>query len=227
MKSDVYRQVWFLDQLTKSEFFHQKLHEWRMLSVASALDAFKGESLEWDLTDLGVSESAWKKVIHRGIKPVTVFAHPEVLTSVPGATAYYRMLSMASQKSMARVGLAVSQYETASVIPDRAIACELSRHLNQIISRLIEFDEQIDAREFDLWRGMAAGTQAQGSWQNIKGTRVETVVKGLIQRRLREREWSVQEAEDGTQMKLSDGRAVIFADEPDIAFYKGDVIKEG
>jgi hypothetical protein len=56
---------------------------------------------------------------------------------------------------------------------------------NQIISRLIELDETIDAREFDLWRGMAAGSQAQGSWQNAKGAKFEVTVKGIIQKRIR------------------------------------------
>jgi len=34
MTSSSERQAWLLDQLTKSEFFHQKLHEWGMLEVA-------------------------------------------------------------------------------------------------------------------------------------------------------------------------------------------------
>lgn len=225
MISDSSRQTWFLDQLTKSEFFHQKLHEWKMLSVAEAIEAFKGETLEWSLADLGISQSAWNRVIHRGIKPVTVFAHPEVLMSIPGSTGYYRMLSMVSQKSMARVGLGVNAYEIGTSVPDRTTAEQIARHLNQIISRLIEFDEEVSAREFDLWRGMAAGTQAQGSWQNAKGERTEALVKGLIQRRLRERNWVVAESEDGRQMDLSDGRRVMFGDEPDIAFYKGGQIR--
>lgn len=225
MNRDSSHQTWFLDQLTKSEFFHQKLHEWKMLSVAEAIEAFRGETLEWSLPDLGISQSAWNRVIHRGIKPVTVFAHPEVLISIPGSTGYYRMLSMVSQKSMARVGLGVNAYETGTSVPDRATAEQIACHLNQIISRLIEFDEEVSAREFDLWRGMAAGTQAQGSWQNAKGERAEALVKGLIQRRLRERNWVVAESADGRQMDLSDGRRVTFGDEPDIAFYKGGRIR--
>ncbi|MCX7854381.1 MAG: XcyI family restriction endonuclease [Anaerolineae bacterium] len=225
MISESSHQTWFLDQLTKSEFFHQKLHEWRMLSVAEAIESFRGETLEWDLPNLGISPSAWNKVIHRGIKPVTVFAHPEVLMCIPGSTGYYRMLSMVSQKSMARVGLGVNAYETGASVPDQMTAGQIASHLNQIISRLIEFDEEVSAREFDLWRGMAAGTQAQGSWQNAKGERVEALMKGLIQRRLRERGWVVTESADGRRMELSDGRQVIFGDEPDIAFYKGGRIR--
>lgn len=225
MTPDPRHETWFLDQLTKSEFFRQKLHEWRILSVAESVEAFKGDTLEWNLLDLGISQTAWNKVIHRGIKPVTVFAHPEVLRSISGSTGYYRMLSMVLQKSMARVGLTVNTYETGQSAPDQATARRIARHLNQIISRLIEFGEEVNVREFDLWRGMAAGTQAQGSWQNVKGERVETLVKGLIQRRLRERRWVVTESVDGGRMELSDGRVVTFGDEPDVAFYKGGQIR--
>ena len=225
MRSELGHQSWLLDQLTKSEFFHQKLHEWRMLSVAEAVEGFRGETLQWNLTDLSISTSAWNKIIHRGIKPVTVFAHPEVLMGIPGATGYYRMLSMVSQKSMARLGLAVNAYETGRSVPDPITASQIARHLNQIISHLIEFDEHVYAREFDLWRGMAAGTQAQGSWQNIKGERVETLVKGLIRRRLHERGWVVTESADDRLIELSDGRVVMLGDEPDIAFYKAERIR--
>lgn len=196
-----------------------------MLPVAKAIEAFRGETLEWGLSDLGISQLAWNKVIHRGIKPIAVFAHPEVLMRIPGSTGYYRMLSMVSQKSMARMGLSVNTYEAGLSVPDKAAAEQIARHLNQIISRLIEFDEEVSAREFDLWRGMAAGTQAQGSWQNAKGEQVEVLVKGLVQRRLREQGRVVRESADGRQMDLSDGRRVTFGDEPDIAFHKGEKIQ--
>lgn len=221
MSSNFYAQTWFVDQLTKSAFFHLKLHEWRMLEVAEAIDAFKGETLTWDLSTLGISESAWNKVIHRGIKPVTIFAHPEVLMNIPGSIGYYRMLAMVSQKSMARMGLSVNAYELGESLPNQEAAEQIARHLNRIISHLIEWDKEINAREFDLWRGMTAGAQAQGSWQNAKGEQVETMVKNLIQQRLREQGWVKEESLEGRQMKLSDGRQVTFGSEPDVAFYKG------
>lgn len=223
MKSDRL-QAWFLDQLTKSEFFHQKLHEWRMLPVAKEIGQVRGEELDWDLSALGISETAWKKVIHKGIRPVTVFAHPTVLMTIPGAVGYYRMLSMVSQKSMARIGIPVKVYEAAAVVSDRKTAEKIAYHLNQVIGRLIDLDEEIDSREFDLWRGMAAGTQAQGSWQNAKGVRAETLFWGLIQRRLCEKGWVTVETAERT-FKLRDERVVIFGDEPDVAFYKANRIR--
>lgn len=218
-------RAWTLDQLTKSEFFHQKLHEWGMLEIARQIEQVRGETLEWNSKQLAISSKAWDKIVHRGIKPVLVFAHPQILRSLPRAVSYYRMIAMVSQKSMNRVGLSVARYEHSNIMPDEATPQIIARHLNKIISHLIEADEQIDAREFDLWRGMAAGSQAQGSWQNAKGAHIELVVKGLLQRRLRERQLVSTEATDGTRMGLLDNRTVIFADEPDVAFYKHNRIE--
>ncbi|MEB3340894.1 hypothetical protein [Okeania sp.] len=49
------RQAWVLDQLAKSELFHQKLHEWEMLEIADKIEEAKGETWEWNLQNLGIS----------------------------------------------------------------------------------------------------------------------------------------------------------------------------
>ncbi len=216
------KQAWAIDQLAKSEFFHQKLHEWGMLEIATLIDQVEGEDLVWENAQLGISSKAWARVIHRGIKPVTVFAHPHVLLNVPRAVSYYRMLAMVSQKSMARVGLTTASYEGHYALPGEQNAIVLSAHLNKILSALIEADESIAPREFDLWRGMAAGSQAQGSWNNTKGDRIEVVVRGVLQRRIREKRLAVAESDDQSQFELEDGRMAVFADEPDFALYEGD-----
>ena len=64
--------------------------------------------------------------------------------------------------------MSINKYEKGKRQLAGEIALHISKHLNKIVSILIEHDEKIDAREFDLWRGMAAGSQAQGSWQNTK-----------------------------------------------------------
>ncbi len=103
------KRSWSIDQLAKSEFFHQKLHEWELIKVAEQIDEIKGENLNWE--DLEISDKAWNKVIHRGIKPIIVFAHPDVLVNVSCSTGYYRMLAMVSQKSMNQVGISTVRYE--------------------------------------------------------------------------------------------------------------------
>lgn len=223
--SETRKQSWLLDQLTKSEFFHQKLHSWALLATAKEIEAVKGETIDWNHTQLNISAKAWNRIIHRGVKPVIVFAHPNILQTIPRATAYYRMLAMVSQKSMNQIGLPTFAYENGR-LPSPEVALNLTQRLNQIISVLVESDEALDPREFDIWRGMAAGSQAQGSWQNKKGQRMESVVAGLIQRRLQDKQWQVNmPVENPNRFTLHDGRVVEFADEPDIAFYQtGEII---
>ena len=180
--------------------------------------------MDWDLQPLGISKEAWDKVIHRGIKPVIVFAHPDLLNSISGSTGYYRMLSMVSQKSMNQVGLSVTRYESGKVNPSHEASLAISCHLNRIISQLVELAEKIDPREFDLWRGMAAGTQAQGSWQNTKGNKAEVIINGILQQRIRESGLVSEESDNGKRLQLTDGRIVEFSDEPDIAIYRSGKI---
>jgi len=221
------KQVWTLDQITKSTFFHQKLHEWGLLEIASELEQIKGEELKWNINKLNITSKAWNKIIHRGIKPVRVFAHPQVLLENPKRVSYYRMLAMVSQKSMSKVKLNVIKYEMGRVGLDRKTALALSRHLNRIISTLIEHDKEIDSREFDIWRGMCAGSQAQGSWQNIKGDRSEIVIKDLIRKRLIDEGLVVRKKIHGKveELELNDGRKFVLAGEPDVGVYSGNMIQ--
>ena len=218
------QDAWSLDQLAKSEFFHQKLHEWGLVQIAYQIESIKGETLTWDFLALGISQKSWDKVIHRGIKPIVVFAHPYVLHTVPRSVGYYRMLAMVSQKSMNRIGLATARYEETSITPNPTVAQAIAHRLNALISSLIENDEEVDEREFGLWRGMAAGSQAQGSWQNTKGDTVEALIKTMLRRRLRDRQLVVEETSSDSRMMLKDGRIVALADEPDIGVYLGERI---
>lgn len=228
MPSSLKKEAWSLDQLTKSVFFHQKLHEWKMVEVTDAIEDIKGENLNWNLASLKISQSAWDKIIHRGIKPITIFAHPEILTSLPRSVSYYRMLSMVSHKSMNQIGLPSSIYENDRVLPNSEKALAIAQRLNDIISSLIEADEQIDAREFIMWRGMAAGSSAQGSWQNAKGDKAEIVIKGMLKRELRENNLLVQDNDEDetnhSQFMLNDNRVVEFRAEPDIAIFENGII---
>lgn len=226
MKSNIEKN-WIIDQITKSEFFHQKLHEWGLIEIAYELERIKGENFDWDLGNLSISPNAWDKIIHRGIKPVLVFAHPDVLNQNPNRISYYRMLAMVSQKSMARVGLDSKKYEEEGRSLDCNVALNVSRHLNKIVSILIEHDEKVNEKEFDLWRGMAAGSQAQGSWQNMKGSRAEVVIKEFIEKKVKEKELILEEIIHGKTktFRLKDARTMILGSEPDIGVYKGEVIE--
>lgn len=144
-----------LSHVAKTAFLRQRLHDF--LALATKIDEIEGEKLDWNFGLLGISAQAWNKVIHQGIKPVIIFAHPVVLKTVPGSVSYYRMVSMMSQKSMEWTRLKADGYELDQAPPDEKRAFAISKHLNRMMSCLVEVDEKIDALEFDLWRGMAAG----------------------------------------------------------------------
>lgn len=228
INSDINYKAWYIDQLAKSEFFHQKLHEWKLVEIAEQLEAIQGENLTWDKFTLCISENAWNKVIHRGIKPVIVFAHPEILQTILGSTAYYRMLAMVSQKSMNQIGGSVTNFETGTKFPDKEKAEFLASHLNQIISHLIETDEKLNAREFDIWRGMSAGSQAQGSWQNAKGEQAEILLRGIIEKRINGKDLAKEITAIGlptTKIALKNGKIISFSSEPDISILEDGLIQ--
>jgi len=215
-------QTWKLDQLFKSLLFHQKLHEWGLLEIAEEIEKIRGERLDWNKEQLHIAEDAWNKTIHRGIKPVRVFAHPKVLVRNPKRVSYYRMLSMVSQKSMQNIGLTVKNHEEGRAKLEEPIALTIAQRLNELISSIIEMDQVLNERELDLWRAMAAGTQAQGTAQNIKGSKAEGSVKKLV------REHIISHGL-GTFKKnsalLKDGRKVIFGSDPDIRIYRDEKIE--
>jgi hypothetical protein len=217
-------ESWLIDQVTKSEFFHQKLHKYGLLEIAYAIEDVQGENLDWDKEALGISEKAWNKIIHRGIKPVRVFAHPYVLETVHRSVGYYQKLAMVSLKSMTNIGLTIARYEAGHnkrPMNEQKIK-DVCHRLNELVSRLIESDDTLDPREFDLWRGMTAGSTAQGSWQNKKGDRTEEVVKGIISRRVRGAGLVIEQSSDGRRLQLQDGRTMEHGSEPDVAVYDQD-----
>ena len=219
-------ESWLLDQMTKSDFFHQKLHEYGLLELAYAIERVEGEMLDWNLGELGISPQAWRRIIHRGIKPVQVFAHPHVLQTIARSVGYYRGLAMVSLKSMNNIKLPLDRIESGrNKKPlDAQKAQAIAYHFNRLISRLINADEQIDPREFDLWRGMTAGATAQGSWLNKKGDVAENLVKGFIRRRIRSQGLLAREDNSGVTDFLTDHRTVKYGSEPDIAVYEGQEI---
>jgi hypothetical protein len=128
---------------------------------------------------------------------------------------------MVSLKSMNNVGLTITSYEAGQnkrPMNEQKVR-EVCHRLNELISRLVESDDTLDPREFDLWRGMTAGSTAQGSWQNRKGDRTEEVIKGIITRRIRSKGLLIEQSDDGRRLQLEDDRTIEYGSEPDLAVY--------
>ncbi len=223
MAKNIAQRSWLLDQLAKSSFFHEKLHEWELLEVLSHLKNAPATTWDWSLEALEIAPDAWRVVVHSSnLTPIMAFAHPEALRTIPGAVRYYRMLSMVSQKSMQRVGLSVAAFEEKGILPDETTAWALARHFNKILSMLIATEAHeagLSRDEILLWRGMAAGTQAQGSWQNAKGKQMEQLLQTRLIRYLQ-----AQGATRAGQAWHWRDYRVHFSSEPDIAVFQGEEI---
>ena len=140
------------------------------------------------------------------------------------------MLAMVSQKSMNQIGLRTTRLEQTGSLPDSDLAVRIAQRLNRIISSLIETEHRVDRREFDMWRGMAAGSQAQGSWQNAKGNRAENAIRNdlilkLQQSNLIDSDFLVDANRRVIELALHDGRLLRMGDEPDLAIYANGEIK--
>ena len=222
--------AWSLDQMGKSLFFHHKLHEWGLIEVAELIEGVPGETLDWDLDQLSISKDAWNRVIHSGVKPIIVFANPAILTTIEKSVSYYRMLAMVSQKSMNQIGASTARYEQSDNLPKPNTAFLIAQRLNLIISNLVESDNELNRREFDVWRGMAAGSQAQGSWQNRKGDQAEYEIRQNLVEQLRrsgliKEDRLVNIHSRILELNLLDGRRLSMGSEPDLVIFSGDRIQ--
>jgi len=205
---------WLQEQRIRSAFFHEKLHEWRLLEIYDVLNSKSAAASQWtwDLQFLGIHKNAWNLVIHNGIKPILVFAHPKALQEVVGAVRYYRHLAMLSQKSMSRVGMSVISFEEGRRFPNHEEANELARLFNAMISDLILADQYVREEELWLWRGMGAGDQASGSWRNHKGRYIATLVFEWLKETLLRQGWTEE-----APYRLRKGSFVVESlSEPDI-----------
>lgn len=122
---------------------------------------------------------------------------------------------------MNQLGMATGRFEQGDKTPKSDLAARIAKRVNSVICALIESEHRIERREFDIWRGMAAGAQAQGSWQNRKGDVTEAILREdllaqLKRLRLIEPEFSIDLKQRNALLELRDGRIVRMGSEPDI-----------
>ncbi|MEA2076310.1 MAG: hypothetical protein U9O85_11425 [Euryarchaeota archaeon] len=89
MPSDEEKESWTIDQITKSEFFHQKLHEWGLLENPKRIGYYRKLAMvsQKSMSRVGLSIN-----IHKGGKGLRDFA-PKV-----GKSADFRSKSYFSSK---------------------------------------------------------------------------------------------------------------------------------
>lgn len=209
----------------RSKLFHEGVRSSSIDLLIAEIDALDSASLRWDLDNLGISTTSWKKVKDSGAVPEQVFVHPDVIVKNPSLIAYYRNMATISNKGMSQLLFSTNGYEKGSgrqIGRDRAH--ELSRVLNEIISNVIDSVADYDVQVSRKAILAEIGAQLQGTWANLIGQGATNQVEQIIRDHI-EREDRGSRIKSG-EYYLSNGWKIIFGTEPDVAFFdKGGLLR--
>lgn len=179
-QSDLQREAEQTRYTLRSSFFYRVHSSWPNLLRTAELA--KQLAVDWEARqELGISESAWKRIDKEHIDPVLVFCHPEVIRATPPLIAYYRCLALLPQKGAQRLAYSTQQFEsgTRTNLTQRQ-AAKLAQIFNGLISLLIESDPKWSLEKAHMAALLNLGTQVNGSWRNEIGAEGSRRVKELL-----------------------------------------------
>lgn len=202
----------------RAKLFHTGVVASEIDLLIAEIDGIRSERIDWESADLGITPSAFKRVQDAGGKPHQVFAHPSILAERPHLVSYYRNVAAISRKGIGQLLFPTERYESSRSgnIP-AARAQELCRVLNTIVSGVID---SIEGYKVSLSRKAVLaeiGTQLQGTWANIIGRGAAKHVEEMIDDYVHARELGTRSGPG--RLILKNGWSVVFAPEPDVAFF--------
>lgn len=179
---------------------------------------------------LCIEPSAWNRVIEIGIKPLLVFAHPDVMKQVPESSLHYRGLALLSRKRVSEIAGNIDVWEQggkARVTYDKAL--KLARLYNAVISSII-----VDNTSWTFENGYrnilaTIGITEDGSIRNYIGSLAERSIKEgflkwIIDHNLLLDTNQINQTIKAGSWELISGVLMKFSSEPDIVFTKaGDL----
>lgn len=202
----------------RAKLFHNGVRASKIDLLIAEVDAIDGARLDWTTTDLGVSEGALERVQAAGGTAHQVFAHCDVIANRPHLISYYRNIVTISRKGIGQVLFPTGSYESGRrKAMDRTEAVRICQMLNQIVSAVIE-----GLPEYTIQLSRQAllaeiGTELQGTWANTIGQGAAKAVKEILSAFIRQENIGV--CPDGGDLCLNNGWRIVFASEPDVAFF--------
>ncbi len=167
-----------------------------------------------------ISERAWKHVTDSGLSPRMVFAHPTLLQENPRASAYYRGISLLSQKRVSDLATSIASWENPDKRPrvTEERATEVACLYNTVISSIVE--GTTDWTLENGYRNIIAtmGIRLDGSFRNVVGADAERMIKDRIGEWLEHNELIDSYQVDHRTYELPNSYRVRFSSEPDIEF---------
>ena len=211
--------------MARAQLFHRGVKASKIDLLITEIDSIDEASLDWSHKKLGISTVAIERVKKAGGSPHQVFAHPQVIMKRPHLIGYYRNIVTISKKGIGQILFSTEKYESGqktNIVSKYAITvCAI---LNRILSGVIE---KLPGYSVELSRQAILaeiGTELQGTWANVIGRGAATAVKGLLREYIEKRELG-RCMKDGS-FKLDNGWTIIFANEPDVAFFDAFGVKQ-
>ena len=202
----------------RARLFHKVVAASQVDLLIAEIDISKIARVKWDLESLGITATALARVKKAGGKPHQVFAHPTIVSGRPHLIAYYRNLAAISQKGIAQILFATGKYERDKKARlSEEDAMPLCRTLNRILSGVIDAipDYRVSvSRQVIL---AEIGAQIQGTWANMVGQGAAKAVEEIMAAYI-EKERLGEHVEAG-KFSLLGGWTILFASEPDVAFF--------
>ena len=188
-----------------------------------------------------ISQGAWEHVRNLNLDPASVFCHPDMLVEEPFVSLYYRGISGLSLKEVQSQARTVISWEREPATRNRKpqVSADAARQVsglyNSFISSIVE-----NTTDWTLENGYrmiiaSIGISLDGSMRNVMGRLPEFRIRRLLLQHaidnqlLESAEYpdsdSVPSAPSNSRHILSGNIVMIFASEPDVAFWQGDSLE--
>ena len=211
--------------MARAQLFHHGVKASKIDLLIAEIDSIDDTSLDWSDKKLGISNVALDLVKKAGGSPHQVFAHPQIIIKRPHLIGYYRNIVTISKKGIGQILFSTEQYESGrKKIIESKDAKTICETLNRILSGVIE---KTPGYSVELSRQAILaeiGTELQGTWANVIGRGAATAVRGLFKEYIETKELG-RCLKDGS-FKLNNDWTIIFANEPDVAFFDAFAVKQ-
>lgn len=211
--------------IARAKLFHTGVRASRIDLLIAEIDSIDGSKLDWTNAELGVSVRALELLERSGGAAHQVFAHPDIIKDHPHLICYYRNIVTMSKKGIDQILFSTAVYESGrkdsmSDSDARRLCHTFNRILSAVIEELPDYSVGL-SRQACL---AEIGTELQGSWANTIGQGAARAVRELLCEYIMQK--SIGTCPDTGDLKLHNGWRIVFANEPDVAFFDADGTKQ-
>jgi hypothetical protein len=211
--------------IARAKLFHTGVGASKIDLLIAEIDNIHCASIDWKTKDLGISQSAMRRVKDAGGLPHQVFAHPEIIVRRPHLIAYYRNLVTISKKGITQILFSTEGYESGKKTKiESSDAQKMCQTFNRIVSGVID---EMPSYTVGLSRQAILaeiGTELQGTWANTIGRGASRAVESILAKHIEKEQ--IGKRLDGREFELSNGWRIEFTSEPDVAFFDNKGVKQ-